>query len=698
MNRSIILKKKKKRSLRQTWIFVLSALVVFITTYMLILPAISIDEKEAADQGGIELINEEIAPENAEETAPAEVVPGEMAPEEMVLEETGDDYSIELKYDADADLPEGAFLQVEEIAEDTEEYESYVRRSADVADLDNNRIEMARVFDISIIDPETGDHCQPADSVNVSIDLMQDLEIDDENMSVVHFGDGAELLESEVSEDVVEFEAVSFSVYVVAKAGPPLTGEHPAGDSSDDISGREFYISAKTPNANHSEYYLMAETVTDGNLTMIRRTAANDITDAAAYRFEPVEGESGKYYLCSNGQYIRRTGGSSLGLTTDNTQATKYTVTQNGGYFYILGENGYYLNLKSKDAGVGFQASTATDSEMILTIAPVEIGDDPYGLNGRSFGIVYANGSTGSAMTASFGGDRVTVRTEGDTNTIKVTKDSGDITLWTFESAGGGKYHIKTSDGQYIKLTAGGLTLVGDASDATTLSVTPGTTGDTYEGRYRITVIDRGNKGTTAIRYVGNSFKADTTNSYVQNGMNEWFYLAMPETVPVTLKKVSVDNTDPGQTEEPLAGAGFTVFTSEEGSEIARDSGGVPLTDLSSGDDGVFYSGYMDPGTYYLEETEVPAGYYAPQGRIRLEISANNDPVITATWTTGEADQTQGTVTGNAASGYTISIRNMTGVELPSTGGPGTIWIYLIGTILLLGCGITLIARRRIRA
>ena len=121
---------------------------------------------------------------------------------------------------------------------------------------------------------------------------------------------------------------------------------------------------------------------------------------------------------------------------------------------------------------------------------------------------------------------------------------------------------------------------------------------------------------------------------------------------------------------------------------------GKPL--VKSGN--TIYYGYMDPGTYYLEETEVPAGYYAPQGRIRLEISANNDPVITATWTTGEADQTQGTVTGNAASGYTISIRNMTGVELPSTGGPGTIWIYLIGTILLLGCGITLIARRRIRA
>ena len=33
--------------------------------------------------------------------------------------------------------------------------------------------------------------------------------------------------------------------------------------------------------------------------------------------------------------------------------------------------------------------------------------------------------------------------------------------------------------------------------------------------------------------------------------------------------------------------------------------------------------------------------------------------------------------------------------ELPSTGGPGTTWIYLLGAMLLLGCGITLLSRRR---
>ena len=44
-----------------------------------------------------------------------------------------------------------------------------------------------------------------------------------------------------------------------------------------------------------------------------------------------------------------------------------------------------------------------------------------------------------------------------------------------------------------------------------------------------------------------------------------------------------------------------------------------------------------------------------------------------------------------------VAVWNTAGVELPSSGGPGTTWIYLIGSILLLGCGITLIARRRIR-
>ena len=171
--------------------------------------------------------------------------------------------------------------------------------------------------------------------------------------------------------------------------------------------------------------------------------------------------------------------------------------------------------------------------------------------------------------------------------------------------------------------------------------------------------------------------------------------------VPVTLKKVGVDNTVTDPEEVPLAGAAFTVYTSATGTsdtDIAKDVDGRQLKNLSSGTNGVFFDGKLQVGTYYLEETTVPAGYYAPQGRFKLTVSTTKDPKIEATWVTGNDSGTQGTVSGNLQDGYTVTVRNISGVELPSSGGPGTIWIYLLGTFLLLGCGITLIARRRIRS
>ena len=42
-----------------------------------------------------------------------------------------------------------------------------------------------------------------------------------------------------------------------------------------------------------------------------------------------------------------------------------------------------------------------------------------------------------------------------------------------------------------------------------------------------------------------------------------------------------------------------------------------------------------------------------------------------------------------------LTVYNTPGAALPNAGGPGTTWIYLIGSLLLLGSGIALVARRR---
>ena len=42
-----------------------------------------------------------------------------------------------------------------------------------------------------------------------------------------------------------------------------------------------------------------------------------------------------------------------------------------------------------------------------------------------------------------------------------------------------------------------------------------------------------------------------------------------------------------------------------------------------------------------------------------------------------------------------VKVLNVTGTNLPSTGGMGTTVFYLVGTILVIGGGIVLVARKR---
>ena len=104
---------------------------------------------------------------------------------------------------------------------------------------------------------------------------------------------------------------------------------------------------------------------------------------------------------------------------------------------------------------------------------------------------------------------------------------------------------------------------------------------------------------------------------------------------------------------------------------------------------GITLTGLID-GQYQLEEISAPAGY----------VITESHPV-TFTVSGGAITDTDGTVSGvryTAAaeeSDAEFIIPNTPGAQLPSAGGRGTTWIYLLGSILLLGCGIALIARRR---
>ncbi len=91
----------------------------------------------------------------------------------------------------------------------------------------------------------------------------------------------------------------------------------------------------------------------------------------------------------------------------------------------------------------------------------------------------------------------------------------------------------------------------------------------------------------------------------------------------------------------------------------------------------------LDSGTYWLEETEAPAGYNKLKERVEIKIE-EADLIATmddSTWKAGG-----------------VHVINYTGTELPETGDLGTAVFYAVGSILLVSAAVLLITKKRMRA
>ena len=127
----------------------------------------------------------------------------------------GNTYVITVNYDNTSGIPANAELSVSEIKEGEEGYDDYVAQSAEKLGQEVEAFSLAKAFDITLTDPETGEKYQPNKNVSVSIRLLEEELNQDGDVNVVHFGNEVEVLECAVNEDAVEFETDGFSVYVV---------------------------------------------------------------------------------------------------------------------------------------------------------------------------------------------------------------------------------------------------------------------------------------------------------------------------------------------------------------------------------------------------------------------------------------------------------------------------------------------------
>ena len=192
------------------------------------LELVQIDDEEKNDLKTILLTIDEEENENTEE----DVVtyqswpndPAVLAIASTTLEKTltaeGDDYTITVGCGAKACVPAGASLKVEEIRQNTRDYDGYVSDAEKTLDVEEGNISYARFFDITIVDQD-GNEIQPKEAVDVKIelaDLQENIEEDDEaEPQVLHFGEGdePEMVGSELDGDEVSFAAEGFSVYGV---------------------------------------------------------------------------------------------------------------------------------------------------------------------------------------------------------------------------------------------------------------------------------------------------------------------------------------------------------------------------------------------------------------------------------------------------------------------------------------------------
>lgn len=144
--------------------------------------------------------------------------------------------------------------------------------------------------------------------------------------------------------------------------------------------------------------------------------------------------------------------------------------------------------------------------------------------------------------------------------------------------------------------------------------------------------------------------------------------------------------------ETGLADAKFTLSKNQNGTDpiklidkgsntyrVAKTDETNTITEVITPDNGRFTIQGLGAGTYYLIETKQPAGYNKLKDPVTVVIDENGKVRV------GESEANP------------VKVENKTGTVLPSTGGAGTTMIYLVGALLVLGSGVVLATKRRVK-
>ena len=199
------------------------------------------------------------------------------------------------------------------------------------------------------------------------------------------------------------------------------------------------------------------------------------------------------------------------------------------------------------------------------------------------------------------------------------------------------------------------------------------------------TIAGAGNKNTANLEYNGKHSTKEETTTYV------W---------KLNVHKYTLDSTNK---EVALSGAKFVLYR-KDGTDkkyyaklaggkidgwVTNQSDATTLETTGTGD--ISIEG-LNVGTYYLEETEAPAGYNKLTGPIEVEITATTS-ATSGSETVQYKNSSETSYT--PATDATVKVLNSAGTQLPSTGGIGTTLFYVIGGVLMAVAAVLLVTKKR---
>nr|WP_024393132.1 InlB B-repeat-containing protein [Streptococcus suis] len=260
---------------------IIAFLVVFTTTYALILPAITLDQEKAEQTAGIEVQETPVTTEISKLTEPmvttqqtpivgssadevqspateavpdpAEQVSTESASkpqtdQERITEPTTmvhktNDYEVTATFDASAQFPKDVEFNVRELDSQSEEYRTHYEKTKEK--LGVKKLVYARFFDIHF--SSQGQEVEPASPVKITIrnkELVQ--RPDDSKLKIVHFEENSqiEVLEAETKENEQQISEISFDASHFSVYGDVLANYYTVKFTYTDTAGQEQVITS----------------------------------------------------------------------------------------------------------------------------------------------------------------------------------------------------------------------------------------------------------------------------------------------------------------------------------------------------------------------------------------------------------------------------------------------------------------------